>query len=493
MKMKKQLYILGLCTIVISLSACKGNYDDWADPQNNPQEDAITIPGYTATAADNINLNNTGDSVKLYVISQTNLPQGYKVENNRVVLTPEGDGIKDELPAKINAGVNCKVDSAELQNVVANAFGKRPIARSFKAHVYSDVNVNGDDVWVDAGEITATITPAAPVLSTKGYYLVGNFQDWNANDTKYSYEFGSVDPYENPTITFKIPRPADSSKNLNFKILDLNAIGSWDAATVLTASVDKVILNDGTETGNLVDNTNGSGNNITIKATTDKYYEITINLIDQTISAKTINDPELFLTGSNYNWGATTNDWLSMTPVHTTDADPLIHEFWKIIYLHEGEQIKFAPQAGWGGDFAGDNINDGAGSGAVISGGNLKITTAGWYLLLADRSTKSISIMKPNLYLVGDASNGGWNVGTDADKFIVPTAENGEFISPAFAYNKSIRMCTLISGIDWWRSEFIVDAGTIVYRGNGGDPKSITATAGQKVYLNFNTNRGEYK
>ena len=83
--------------------------------------------------------------------------------------------------------------------------------------------------------------------------------------------------------------------------------------------------------------------------------------------------------------------------------------------------------------------------------------------------------------------------GTDADKFIVPTAENGEFISPAFAYNKSIRMCTLISGIDWWRSEFIVDAGTIVYRGNGGDPKSITATAGQKVYLNFNTNRGEYK
>lgn len=487
--MKKQLYLLGLITVVLGFSSCKGDYDNWADPQSNSQESAITIPGYTATATDAVNLNNTGDSLTLFKLSSVNLPKGYTVENNRIVLTPQGDGIKDELPVKIKAGTDCKVDSAELQALVANAFGKRPVARSFKGHVYSNVNVNGDDVWVDAGEISATVTPAAPVLSTKGYYIVGNCQSpiWTATDTKYSYEFNGADPYENPVITFKVPRPSDGS-DLAFKILDLDNVNNWNAVTVLGAQNKDVIANDGSVTANLVDK--NQGNDIKFKATTDKYYEITVNLLDQTISAKTVNDPELYITGDQYEWGGT---WLNMTPVHTTEADATINKFWKIMYLHAGEQIKFAPQAGWDNSFYGDKINPGT-SGAAESGGNLKIQNAGWYLVFVNKDTKEVSIMTPNLYLVGDASNGGWNAGTEADKFTTPTTENGEFVSPPFAKSKPIRMCVIIQGIDWWRSEFIVNGtGSIIYRGNGGDPQSIEAVAGQQVYLNFKTDKGEYK
>ena len=44
--------------------SCNGDYDDWADPQSNPQEEAVTLPGYTATAADPIDLANPGTSAK---------------------------------------------------------------------------------------------------------------------------------------------------------------------------------------------------------------------------------------------------------------------------------------------------------------------------------------------------------------------------------------------------------------------------------------------
>lgn len=491
--MKKQLYIVGLATAILGLSSCNGDYDDWANPQSNPQEDAITVSGYTASAANAVNLNEAADSVQLFALGTTSLPQGYTVENNRIVLTPQGEAtdIKDELSAKISAGKNCKVDSAELQALVANAFGKKPVARSFKGHVYSDINANGEEVWVDAGEVNVTVTPAAPVLSTKGYYLVGNFQGWKADITTYSYEFGASDPYANPVMTFKVPRPEDATTNIEFKILDLDHVGDWSAATVLTPAVDKVIANDGSETATIIDNTNGNGYNIKFKATSDKYYEVTVNLLDQTISATTVNDPELYLTGDQYNWGAT---WLQMTPVNKND-EASINKFWKIMYLHAGELIKFAPQAGWGNDFYGNTINDEAGAGAAESGGNLKITNAGWYTVLVNRDTKEVSILTPKVYLIGEASNGGWGtIAGAADQFTTPTTEDGLFVSPAFVQTKPIRMAVVMGDIAWWRSEFVVNAtGAIIYRGNGGDPESITVTAGQKAYLNFKTNKGEYK
>jgi hypothetical protein len=35
--------------------------------------------------------------------------------------------------------------------------------------------------------------------------------------------------------------------------------------------------------------------------------------------------------------------------------------------------------------------------------------------------------------------------------------------------------------------------GSIKYRGTGGDQDRVTASAGQKLYLNFSTDKGEIK
>ena len=47
--MKKILFLGGLLLSAMTFVSCNGDYDDWADPQSNPQEEAVTLPGYTAT------------------------------------------------------------------------------------------------------------------------------------------------------------------------------------------------------------------------------------------------------------------------------------------------------------------------------------------------------------------------------------------------------------------------------------------------------------
>ena len=36
----------------VLMASCDEDFNDWASPIMNPEEDAITIPGYTATAAE---------------------------------------------------------------------------------------------------------------------------------------------------------------------------------------------------------------------------------------------------------------------------------------------------------------------------------------------------------------------------------------------------------------------------------------------------------
>ena len=53
-------------------------------------------------------------------------------------------------------------------------------------------------------------------------------------------------------------------------------------------------------------------------------------------------------------------------------------------------------------------------------------------------------------------------------------------------------MCVNL-GTDWWKTEFMVFDGKIAFRGNGGDQKRVSVTAGKRVYLNFKNNTGEIK
>ena len=76
---------------------------------------------------------------------------------------------------------------------------------------------------------------------------------------------------------------------------------------------------------------------------------------------------------------------------------------------------------------------------------------------------------------------------------VVPDTKDVELVSPAFGASKEVRMCVNFGGYDWWKVEFIVLDGKIVYRGNGGDQERVSVSEGQKAYLNFTDGTGTFK
>ena len=468
---------------VFGFSACNGDYDDWAAPQSNAQEDAITIPGYTAAAAGAIDLNQAGESINMFTLSSAALPEGSTVENNRVKLTPTGEGVKDELSKTIELTADCKADSAALQALVENAFGKRPVARIFKAHVYSNVNYKGDDVYVDAGEVNISITPAAPNIEPVYYY----FGDLDKKQ-KYAFKNSGVDPYDDPVFHCIIP--ASTSSWHWFKIGPASAYDE-EGNMVKEATCLCPVKNDETDTKGRF--TIGKNSWHLTQADGAPMYDIAFNVLTNEykftpVQGEAIFDtnPQLYFTSSN-NVG----EWLPLVPVHS-DATMS----WIITYLHEGEEFKFAPQASADNAFgATAQINDQANMNPSTSNGYIKTGNAGWYLLqvINDGADKTVNILTPNVYLFGNTSPAGWSDKPEG-LFTIPTSEDGVFVSPAFIASDEIRMCVKLDGVDWWKTEFVIKTDCqLDYRAGGNDQTGVKVTQNQKCFINFTYSYGYYQ
>ena len=468
---------------VFGFSACNGDYDDWAAPQSNAQEDAITIPGYTAAAAGAIDLNQAGESINMFTLSSAALPEGSTVENNRVKLTPTGEGVKDELSKTIELTADCKADSAALQALVENAFGKRPVERIFKAHVYSNVNYKGDDVYVDAGEVNISITPAAPNIEPVYYY----FGDLDKKQ-KYAFKNSGVDPYDDPVFHCIIP--ASTSSWHWFKIGPASAYDE-EGNMVKEATCLCPVKNDETDTKGRF--TIGKNSWHLTQADGAPMYDIAFNVLTNEykftpVQGEAIFDtnPQLYFTSSN-NVG----EWLPLVPVHS-DATMS----WIITYLHEGEEFKFAPQASADNAFgATAQINDQANMNPSTSNGYIKTGNAGWYLLqvINDGADKTVNILTPNVYLFGNTSPAGWSDKPEG-LFTIPTSEDGVFVSPAFIASDNVRMCVKLDGVDWWKTEFVIKTdGQLDYRAGGNDQTGVKVTQNQKCFINFTYSYGYYQ
>ncbi len=192
------LYSLAVLASVI-LASCNGDYDDWAQPQHNPQEEAITIPGFTATpVAQSIDCSSvTTDSVSIFTLSEAALPEGFTLDNARLEIIPQGED--NAIKKNVNASIEGKSAVADLSEVTASFYGKRPIAHPFVAHVYLNAIKNGDAVLIDAGKFNLEMTPKAPFIDS-GYYMVGLMTDWKLSpDFKFTHS--GKDVYEDPVFT----------------------------------------------------------------------------------------------------------------------------------------------------------------------------------------------------------------------------------------------------------------------------------------------------
>ena len=467
--MKKYMLFGGVMCAMLGLSSCDESFSDWAAPSVNDPEAALAAYGIDVTGSGvEVNMNDAErpDSIRLVSISSTN-EEVVSLEYDKVT-------INDCKIPYVVKGKDVYVGTYAIDSLARLALKSQKYeTRELKVSVDAHAKLQSGSSVAFTKEVIQKETPIeTPAVDPNGYYLLGevNGNGWNPEEPVW---FAKVaDGIYEVTVTTE-----NEGENW-YKFYGGTDAGNWDGANAHVMGCD----------------TNGDGSLF-------NYINWSADLQCPIISGKgkwkvrldvnnwtyTINEvkPDLFLTGSNYDWGG---KWLQLVPFNKSEED-----FWTIIYLHEGEQFKFAPQAGWGDDFGytGTTINDEAGANITSSSdGNLVVGKAGWYLLkVQNGSTKALTVLQPNVYLIGDAA-GEWNI-ADSHKFTVPTTEDGVFESPAFAADAELRMCVSVDGFEWWQSEFMVFDGKIEYRGRGIDQNRVNVKAGQKVTLNFTAGTGE--
>ena len=280
------------------MGSCSDDFTNWANPQTNPQEDAITIPGFTATAGQAIDFANVEtDSVSTFTLSEAALPAGFTLEKARLELTPQG--VENATKTTVNASPEGKGAVADLASVLESAFGKRPTARTFDAHVYVNAVKEGQAVLIDAGNINLVMTPKAPFIDTN-YYLVGNMTDWKL-DTNLKFAHSDADVYEDPIFTIMFTTTEDDQC---WKIIPQGNVDTGNIWAVENAPKGVVgIETDGAYamSGTLLTTTSKGEKAGAGKIAKAGIYQMTINMMDYTYTIKQIA-PEYYLVGKLQGW-----------------------------------------------------------------------------------------------------------------------------------------------------------------------------------------------
>jgi len=296
--MKKLSLYISIALAGLFMGSCSEDFKDWADPQTNPQEDAITIPGFTATAAQAIDFASvTTDSVNTFSLSSAALPEGFTLGNARIELTPQG--VENATKTTVNTSLDGKGAVADLAPVVESAYGKRPTARTFDAQVYVNAVKDGQAVLIDAGKINLVMTPKAPFIDTN-YYLVGQMTDWSL-DTKFKFTHSDADVYEDPVFTIMFTTTDD---NQYWKIIpqgNVDAGNIWAVENNPKGVVGVEKDGDDAMSGTLLTTTSKGEKANAGKIAKAGIYQMTINMMDYTYSIKQIA-PEYYLVGALQSW-----------------------------------------------------------------------------------------------------------------------------------------------------------------------------------------------
>ncbi|MDR2476079.1 MAG: SusF/SusE family outer membrane protein [Bacteroidales bacterium] len=220
----------------------------------------------------------------------------------------------------------------------------------------------------------------------------------------------------------------------------------------------------------------------------------------------------IYLAGNinEWKWDAAT----VMVPVHGTEG-----KFWAVQYLgkagNDNAEIRFNTAKGedlGGASISMENavIDDDSKTLADIAAGSnnaITIGNPGWYIVVVTTEisgrnyTFNVQFLEPKVYLFGRAMGGlgVWGAGTD-NLFTVPDISLGadaDFVSPAFigapaGGSDGVRACIVLSGHEWWNTEFMVFDSKLVYRAKGGDQEPrVPGTIGQKLYINFTKGTGK--
>ena len=231
----------------MAMVSCTEDYTDWANPQINPEEEAVAFGNGSVTPVDVINLANvTEEKIQVAsIVAPTSSDAGY---------TPT---------IKINLGDK----TYDIDND-----GKMATSETFQVKAI----------------------PVTPVID-EGYYLVGDMfnaegvDGWNTVSAKQAFKHSDKDVYDDPifTLTFETKEANQCWKVIPKKNIDAETF--W-AAGVVGPKID----GDVSMTGLLTSDGPGAG-----KIAEPGKYRLTLNMMDYSYTIeKVMYDPFIYFIGS---------------------------------------------------------------------------------------------------------------------------------------------------------------------------------------------------
>lgn len=279
-------------TLLLSMVSCTEDYTDWANPQTNPEEEAVSFGDGSVTPVDVINLADVkGDKVKVAsIVAPTSSKDAYKSSSFKINF----DGQSFDIDADGNMA------KADLVNYITGKYGKRPIERDLDATL---------DAWLSNGSTAAKMAtsakfqvkaiPEAPFIDA-AYYLVGDLTEWKL-DTKLKFAHSDADVYEDPVFTLMFTTTKDDQC---WKIIPQGNVDAGNIWAVENAPKGVVGIEqdgDNAMSGKLL-TTNSEGKKAGAgKIAKAGMYQMTINMMDYTYTIKQIA-PEYYLVGKLQGW-----------------------------------------------------------------------------------------------------------------------------------------------------------------------------------------------
>lgn len=297
--MKKNILFGGMLLLAAAFTGCSEDFKDWASPITNPQPEAITIPGVSASAAaTNIDLGKAEESVKLITLSTATFPEGTTLDKMRIVLTPTGVEEADSKTLQAISTIEGTFSKEALQEIIVSNYGRKPDVRTFEAQVYLDGIYNGQAAYIDAGKVDLTLIPEAPYIA-QNYYIVGGTKAWDASkDQKFKHS--DKDVYDDPIFTIVIDGNPEGDCWF--------AIGDDEGVEAIADNVwDKlfgIVGGDNKATSGKLDYRYNMGADNTFCVSNAKKIKVTIDMMEQTFEIQTVNVADTYyLVGGNGAWG----------------------------------------------------------------------------------------------------------------------------------------------------------------------------------------------
>ena len=381
----KKTFLYSLAVLAsVSLASCNGDYDDWAQPQHNPQEASAAKYGITFTAGPEAECNMPDEDgvINLVTVNSTDANvEGYTLKDLKV----NGEAIKGEA-----VGNNIQVNAVELEKILCKQNNSRAsVARDI--NVESKVSVNlasGDAVAINTvGTTTAKLKPTpTPAIDPNGYYMLGHLNgkdDWDNTDPVWMNEV-SDGVYQAKVTTAK-------DKNW-FKFFEGSKFvsGDWDAINSGALGCKDNGCEDAS--GYIYYTGDKWGELQTLVIPGAGTWIVTLDMNNLTYS---VGKPILYMAGDANGWNQ----------IDILNSDDGVH-FTGYMYLNQNG-FKFCTQPNW------DGTNYGGAFFGQESDNIMMTQEAGFYQVDVDLSARTYTLTPFTIGIIGSATPKGWDGDTD--------------------------------------------------------------------------------